>query len=144
VAAIHGKVTFPRPDTLKLRVHLADTADMDRRREPRIRTYQTVELTVLVDGGFSISAHATQFSSHGMRLVLERPIPVNAPVRICCDDWMVLGEVCHCNPERSHYIAGIHLDQALVGLEELAARSEKPPPATAALPGLDKDEQLLA
>ena len=100
---------------------------MDRRREPRIQSYQTVELTVLGDGGYSTPAQAIQLSSHGMRLVLDRPVAVNAAVKVVGNDWLVLGEVCFCRPERSFYSVGLSLDQALMGLQDLAARIEDIP-----------------
>jgi hypothetical protein len=96
---------------------------MDRRREPRIRAYETVNLTVLGDSGFSTSANAIQLSPHGMRLVMDQPIPVNAAIKVICDDWLGLGEVCYCRQEREHYVVGLQLEQALVGLEELTARN---------------------
>jgi len=97
---------------------------MDRRREPRIRAYETVQLTVLGDAGYSTPANAIQLSSHGMRLVVDRPIAVNAAIKILAGDWLGLGEVCYCKLERSHYVVGLDLDQALMGLEDLAARNQ--------------------
>jgi hypothetical protein len=116
---------------------------MDRRREPRIRAYETVNLTVLGDAGYSTSANAIQLSPHGMRLVLDRPIPVNAAIKVVCDDWLGLGEVCYCKQERGHYVVGLQIDQALVELGDLAERNrdrstEEP------LPALQEVEQLLS
>jgi hypothetical protein len=116
---------------------------MDRRREPRIRAYETVSLTVLGEAGYSTSANAIQLSSHGMRLVLDRPIPVNAAIKVVCDDWLGLGEVCYCKQERRHYVVDLQIDQVLVGLGDLAERTrdrstEEP------LPALDEVEQLLS
>lgn len=96
---------------------------MDRRREPRIRAYETVTLTVLGAAGYSAMANAIQLSAHGMRLVMDRPIPVNAAIKVICDDWLGLGEVCYCHEERGHFVVGLNLDQALVGLENLAAQA---------------------
>ena len=98
---------------------------MDRRREPRIRAYETVNLTVLGDQGYSSQAHAIQLSVHGMRLVTDWPIAVNAAIKVVCDDWRALGEVCYCMQERGHYVVGLHLDQALVGLKDLDARNRE-------------------
>jgi hypothetical protein len=116
---------------------------MDRRREPRIRAYETVNLTVLGDAGYSTPANAIQLSAHGMRLVTDRPIPVNAAIKVVCDDWLGLGDVCYCHQERGHFVIGLRLDQALVGLEGLAFQNrdlsrEEP------LRAPDEVEQLLA
>jgi hypothetical protein len=39
---------------------------------------------------------------------------------VLCGDWMAFGDVCHCRRERHHYTVGLQLDQALIGLGELA------------------------
>lgn len=116
---------------------------MDRRREPRIRAYETVLLTVLGGAGYSTPANAIQLSAHGMRLVVDRPIPVNVAIKVVCDDWLGLGDVCYCRQERGHFVVGLKLDQVLVDLADLTARNrdlsaEKP------LRALHKVEQLLA
>jgi hypothetical protein len=110
---------------------------MDRRLEPRISSYQTVTLTILGNAGFSMQANAIDFSAHGMRLVLDQPIPVNAAIKVSGNDWMALGDVCYCKMERSHYAVGLHLDQALVGLEHMARYRET-------LTALNEAEQLIA
>ena len=96
---------------------------MERRREPRIQAHETVELTVLGNGGYTILAHAVQLSGRGMRLVLDRPIAVSAAIKVHAGDWLALGEVCYCRKELSHYAVGLRLEQALVGLWELAKRN---------------------
>jgi hypothetical protein len=116
---------------------------MDRRREPRIRAYETVNLTVLGSAGYSTPANAIQLSAHGMRLVTDRPIPVNAAIKVVCDDWLGLGEVCYSGEERGHYVVGLQLDQALVGLEDLTARNQDLS-MEAPLPALHEVEQLLS
>ncbi len=115
---------------------------MDRRREPRIRAYQTVQLTVLGDAGYSTPANATQLSLHGIRLILDRPIPVNAAVKVVCDDWLGLGDVCYCTFERAHYVVGVRLEQVLIGLEELASHNRDSYQEQDS-PVLDEAEQLL-
>ncbi len=115
---------------------------MDRRREPRIRAYETVNLTVLGDSGFTTPANAIQISPHGMRLVVDQPIPVNAAIKVVCDDWLALGEVCYCQSQREHFVVGLQLEQALVGLEELAAQN-RDLSADEPLPALHEVEQLL-
>jgi hypothetical protein len=116
---------------------------MDRRREPRIRAYETVSLTVLGDAGYTTPANAIQLSAHGMRLVIDRPIPVNAAVKIVCDDWLGLGEVSYCTEERGHYVVGLHLDQVLVGLGELTERN-RDLSTEESLPALHEVEQLFS
>jgi hypothetical protein len=97
---------------------------VERRREPRIRAYDTVQITVLGQSGYTAVANVIQLSPHGMRLVLDRPISVNAAVKVTGEDWIALGDVCYCEWERSHFAVGLHLDQALTGLKELARLQE--------------------
>ncbi|HLK22315.1 MAG TPA: hypothetical protein VKT81_25385 [Bryobacteraceae bacterium] len=115
---------------------------MDRRREPRIRAYETVNLTVLGAAGYSSLANAIQLSPQGMRLVMDRPIPVNAAIKVVCDDWLGLGEVCYCHEERGHFVIGLHLDHTLVGLENLATQTRALTAERLGAP--DEVEQLLA
>jgi hypothetical protein len=78
-----------------------------------------------------------------MRLVIDRPIPVNAAVKIVCDDWLGLGEVSYCTEERGHYVVGLHLDQVLVGLGELTGRN-RDLSTEESLPALHEVEQLFS
>jgi hypothetical protein len=92
---------------------------MERRSEARIRTDKPVELTVLGSEKTGGPAQAIDFSGHGLQLVLHRPIPVNAAVKVEGDDWMMLGEVCYCRQEGIHFVAGLKIDQTLDNLHEL-------------------------
>ncbi len=116
---------------------------MDCRREPRIRAYETVSLTVLGGAENSTPANAIQLSAHGMRLVTDRPIPVNAAIKVVCDDWLGLGDVCYCHEERGHFVIGLRLDQVLLGLEGLAFQN-RDLSAEESLRAPDEVEQLLA
>jgi len=116
---------------------------MDRRREPRIRAYETVQLTVLGDAGYTHPANAVQLSAHGIRLILDQPIPVSAAIKVVCDDWLALGEVCYCKLDRVHYVVGLQFEHVLVGLEDLAEQS-RDFSAEEALPALDEAEQLVS
>jgi hypothetical protein len=93
---------------------------MERRREARIRTDKPVELTVLGNEESSGPAQAIEFSGHGLQLVIHRPIPVNAAVKVEGDDWMMLGEVCYCRQEGIHFVAGLKIEQTLENLQQLA------------------------
>src|SRR5579864_5921233 len=97
---------------------------MERRREARIRTDKPVELTVLGNDEASGPAQAIEFSGHGLQVVLHRPIPVNAAIKVEGDDWMMLGEVCYCRQEGIHFVAGLKIDQTLDNLQELAKLNE--------------------
>ena len=98
---------------------------MERRREPRIEAYQTVDLILLGNDDDTIQAHATQFSGRGLRLVLKQPVPVGTVVKVQGDDWLVLGEVCYCRKERSNFVVGLQLEHSLIGLLELEELNRK-------------------
>jgi hypothetical protein len=93
---------------------------MERRREARIRADKPVELTVLGSAEASGPAQVTEFSGHGLQLVLHRPVPINSAVKVEGDDWMMLGEVCYCRQEGIHFVAGLKIDQTLENLQELS------------------------
>lgn len=120
---------------------------MERRREARIRTDKPVELTVLGGSEASGPAQATEFSGSGLQLVLHRPIPVNAAVKVEGDDWMMLGEVCYCRQEGIHFVAGLKIDQTLENLSELARLNESllnTRPKTQSIEASTEDKKVLA
>jgi hypothetical protein len=98
---------------------------MERRSEPRIHAYQTVDLTVLGADARVINAHATQFSGRGLRLVVKQAVPVGTAVKIQGDDWLVLGEVCYCRRDRLNFVVGLQLEHSLTGLQELQELNRK-------------------
>src|SRR5579864_1087612 len=97
---------------------------MERRREARIRADKPVELTVLGQEEASGPAQVTEFSGHGLQVVLHRSIPVNSAVKVEGEDWLMLGEVCYCRQEGIHFVAGLKIDQTLENLDELAKLNE--------------------
>ena len=62
-------------------------------------------------------------SNGGMRLTLDEAVETGAAVRVQGDDWLVLAEVCYCRTERSGYLAGLQIDQVLMGLSALSERN---------------------
>ena len=130
---------------------------VERRREPRIRSYESVQLTVLGDAGYTAPAHAIDLSPSGMRLVTHRPIRVNTPAKVVGADWMALGDIRYCVPEREHYSVGVQIEHLLTSLAELARLHQnlpEPGPVPSrdregalppdALPLAQKPEQLIA
>jgi hypothetical protein len=97
---------------------------MERRREARIRADKPVELTVLGNEEASGPAQVTEFSGHGLQVVLHRPIPVNSAIKVEGEDWLMLGEVCYCRQEGIHFVAGLKIDQTLENLDELSKLNE--------------------
>jgi|SRR6185295_9431348 len=97
---------------------------MGQRRDFRFDTDQAVGLIVL--GGVSqndvrLNASMTNLSGRGLSLTTESSVPVGAAVRIDVNDNILLGEVCHSRQTGpSTFICGVHLEQALNSVEDLA------------------------
>lgn len=89
---------------------------MELRRQPHIPCYQRAWLRLLTDEPRVIACRFIELQHTCLRIVLDEPVPLNAPVCIESGDWMALGEVCHCAPEYQHYMALLQLDQMAIGL----------------------------
>ncbi len=114
---------------------------MERRSEPRFDAQKTVIVTLLEENGAQLPALAVEVSGNGMRLILNRPVPIGAAVKVEPDDAMVLGEVCYCQPRSGGFLIGLKLNQVLSNLDQLAKLNrrllgeeprEKPTPQPAA------------
>lgn len=93
---------------------------MERRREVRVASDQTVRVTVLGSYRQRMNGKAVDLSGRGLRVVLPHRVSPGNPVKIELDDALLLGEICYCQPRGHGYITGIAVDQALNGLAELA------------------------
>jgi hypothetical protein len=93
---------------------------MERRREPRIEIDHTVQLTVFGTTNVRVPARALDFSGRGLKLAVERAVALGSAVKVETEDSLFLGEVCHCGPAETGFVLGLELQQALVGLRELA------------------------
>src|SRR5258708_8215315 len=93
---------------------------MERRREARIPSNQSVWLTVLGENEVRCRATTVDISGHGIKLMVAWKFPQDAAVKIEFDDELFLGEVCYCRPESGGFIMGIEIDQVLSGLRDLA------------------------
>jgi hypothetical protein len=90
-------------------------------RQPRVTCHQRARIALLDQERRTISARAIQLLRRRMRIVMDEPAPLSAPVSIETGDWLGLGEVCFCHAEYGHYVIELELDQMLIGLGEIAA-----------------------
>jgi hypothetical protein len=97
-----------------------DKRKVDRRSEPRFDTEKSIVVTLLGAGGVTLPGVAIEISGSGMRLLLNRAIPVGAAVKAETEDSMMLGEVCYCEAQAIGFLVGLKLNQVLSGLGELA------------------------
>ena len=104
---------------------------MDRRREPRFETSQPARVRLLGEDPVTLLGVVRNMSGKGMRLSLDRGLPLDAAVRVELGTSVLLGEVCYCQPEDSGYSVGLVLDQVLhhaAGLRPLVEAVSTEPP----------------
>jgi hypothetical protein len=90
-----------------------------------IQAYQPVDLEPLDGVGRAVKAHALSLTGHDMELVLDRPLACGTSVRVQARDWLMLGEVLYCVPERTLHRARLRLEHALPGMRELTDMSRR-------------------
>lgn len=98
----------------------------DLRSEPRFSSLAPTNASLrILDDGSGSRGRAAQpvevvnLSGSGLRLRATQAQPAGTLVRIDCDDVMLLGEVCYCEPEGSQYAMGVRLEHSLVHTESL-------------------------
>ena len=97
---------------------------MDRRREPRFETEHPVQVTLLDKEEVTLNGRMVNISGCGLRIILDRSVPLSTAVQIDCVDSILLGEVCYVEQQDDAYAVGVSLDQAVNGLAQLAQLTE--------------------
>ncbi len=114
---------------------------MERRRESRHEFNISARLRLLEPVVQDMAVTVEEVSCAGARLRSSQAVPVSSPVRLEWSDTMFLGECVHSSPAPDGgFIAGIHFDQVLRGLEDLrnlmaALLAESPSESEARLMG---------
>jgi len=93
---------------------------VDRRSEPRFEAQQRIVLTLLEEPRITLPALAVEISGSGMRIFLNRGIPLGTLVKVESDNSLILGEVCHCAVQPNGFLLGLKLLRLLSNLNELA------------------------
>ena len=93
---------------------------MERRREERFEADKPASVTILGEDPISLSGNIANASGRGLRILVDRPIPVNSAVRIDVDDRLLLGEVCYSVPEGNGFAVGLFLEQVLHEVTDVA------------------------
>src|SRR5437867_1974837 len=94
---------------------------VDLRSEPRFEVNQPVTATVIGKDVDRIPARILNLSGKGMRVSIDRRLPVGAAVKIEWRDTLLLCEVCYCCPEGELFSAGLQVEHALFHTMELAS-----------------------
>jgi len=96
---------------------------MDRRREHRFVTDQSVELVILGSepgADVRLPSRLLNLSGRGLTLLSTRQIPSGTPLRVNVNDTVLLGELCHCTKAEGGYLCGVRLEQALTSVGDLS------------------------
>jgi hypothetical protein len=107
----------------------------ERRNEPRFAVGKSARVTLLDEAAQApssprespaneIMGTIADVSERGMRLLLDRPLPIDAAVRIDLDDVMGLAEVRYCVSTGAGYGVGIELQHSLLNLAGLVEARE--------------------
>ena len=116
----------------------ADMSFVERRAFPR----QPINhLTVLrLSDETAIPAQVVEVSAKGARVELDRQLPEGTYVRLTLQEQIVFGHVCYCVPGREQEFAvGVHLEQTLSSVEDLAKLSQHLAAASPLEPQLEAD-----
>jgi hypothetical protein len=98
----------------------ADMVIMNQRREPRLKSDQSVWITLFGEPDIRLPAHVKNVSARGLGLELQGPVATGSPLKIEVEDCLFLGEVIYCRADEASFYVGVELEQALYGLTELA------------------------
>jgi hypothetical protein len=95
----------------------ADDVLVERRKQPRLKVRESVMLITLgTPGGHPIEACVVDMSSNGVQVRVPTQLPRETLVKIEGEHELILGQVCHCEPEGGAYRVGIRLTSPLPSL----------------------------
>jgi hypothetical protein len=92
---------------------------MDYRRGPRFEVDQPVNVTNLEDRT-PFPGKLADFSANGVRLILDRKIPLGSIVKVEWGGTLLLGEVVYCQVQDAEFSVGLELEDAIYDTEALA------------------------
>jgi hypothetical protein len=92
---------------------------VERRKEPRFDCRQPATLHCLSGSHAACAGILMNISGKGARMVVDRPFPINMPVRIDAGDMLLLAEICYCRPESGGFSLGLALSHSLLEMTAL-------------------------
>ena len=98
---------------------------MDKRREPRFVSDQSVTITLLRDPETRVAARVQNSSGRGLGLLSSSPVPPGTALKIEMEDSVILGEAVYCRKDSDWWFIGVELNQVLAGLAELGRRLQE-------------------
>jgi hypothetical protein len=98
---------------------------MDLRSQLRLEADEPVHVTVLGECETKLLGRVTNYSAHGMGLVVNGCVSIGAPVKVEWSDTLLLGEVCYCQLAGEGFAIGVQLEHALYNTAELARLAKR-------------------
>jgi hypothetical protein len=98
---------------------------MDLRSQLRLEADEPVHVTVLGESETKLLGRVTNYSAHGIGLVIEARVSIGAAVKVEWSDTLLLGEVCYCQPTQGGFAIGLELEHALYNTSELARLAKR-------------------
>ena len=91
----------------------------ESRHEGRFQCDSPVQVSILGKTEATFAGYLSNFSAGGLRLLVERPVPEGAAVKVEFGETLLLGEVRYCRREEGGYAVGLELEHSLACTEEL-------------------------
>jgi hypothetical protein len=85
----------------------------DRREFPRLRVSEVVHGEILDATGMGFNAIIQDASPRGVKLAVDRPMPISVPLQFRWKQVVFLGEIVWCAPSETGYVVGVLLLQYL-------------------------------
>ncbi len=70
--------------------------------------------------GAELPGEVVSLSGTALHLLVDAPMEIGAAVKAECNDALMLGEVCRCQPSNGHYTVDLRLEHSLLHTAELA------------------------
>jgi hypothetical protein len=105
---------------------------MDDKR--KLQTGEPVQVTVLLECEAAAAGTVANSLNGNIELLVGKPAPLGAAVKVDGGDMLFLGEIYSCRPEGGKFTIGVELQHALYNTAELARLAKRI---------LDEDERRL-
>jgi hypothetical protein len=96
---------------------------MDQRRQ--LHTGEPVQVTVLVEHESGSSGTIAKSANENVELLVDKPAPVGAAIKLEGADSLFLGEIYSCRNEGERFALGVEIQHALYNTAELARLAKR-------------------
>src|ERR1700744_2566605 len=85
----------------------------------QIPAYQPATVTPLAGSSLTVGGQIISRTGKDMELILDQPLLTGTPGRVQARNWLMLGEVLYCVPDRTRHAVRLRLEHALPSLKNL-------------------------